>query len=125
MQLVFTSQVRSSVTLKDLGRLYAHASAQNTKRHITGVLLYTSQHFAQRIEGPASSVVGLWDRLQRDSRHHHVQLRRQRVVKHRHFSNWDMVLGLNLAALTRDGDAADRAGSFRVGAVAARLAFPV
>lgn len=64
--------------------------ANNTSKGITGLLLYRDGSFVQFLEGPATAVDALYDKIERDPRHHGViRVLRQPVTK-RDFKQWSM-----------------------------------
>lgn len=64
--------------------------SNNTSQGITGLLLYRDGSFAQFLEGPAHAVDSLYDKIERDPRHHGViRVLRQPVTK-RDFRQWSM-----------------------------------
>ena len=64
--------------------------ANNVSKGITGLLLYRDGSFAQFLEGPAHVVDELYDRIERDSRHHGVIRVVRRSVEKRDFRQWSM-----------------------------------
>jgi hypothetical protein len=53
-------------------------------------LLYTEEIFVQCIEGPSGSIDALWTSLQRDDRHHSLELLTRESVAERQFADWSM-----------------------------------
>lgn len=109
LQIAYTSRMSGKVKLADLSVMAAQASANNSKRGVSGTLLFSARHFAQVIEGPASAVVALWDLMQTDSRHSDIRLRVQRVVKGRQYPGWAMLFGVGDEEFRTGADASDQA----------------
>ena len=53
-------------------------------------MLYTEEIFVQCIEGPTGSIDALWKSLQRDERHHNVELLGRGPITDRQFVDWAM-----------------------------------
>ena len=73
----------------------------NERLAITGLLLYREGNFLQVLEGPASSVDALLDRIERDSRHHGMIVLSHMNIAERQFSDWRMAF----RAMTKKGAA--------------------
>ncbi|KAB2541055.1 hypothetical protein AL035_14290 [Salipiger aestuarii] len=89
-QLFYTSLCRSSrghwsdfVILKD-------ALENNARAGVTGYLLRDRAHFYQVLEGAASVVDALFDRISADDRHSNVTVLMRRSVPERSFLGWSM-----------------------------------
>ncbi len=114
IQVVYTSSARSRHMppdeVKAILRCFAH---QQYHMGITGLLLYRDGSFAQFLEGPADAVDSLYDRIERDPRHHGViRVLRQPVTK-RDFRQWSMAFrDLDMIRKQRDGS---RSGADSVG----------
>jgi hypothetical protein len=54
------------------------------------MLLYRDGNFLQVLEGPASAVDTLVDKIKRDSRHHGLILMSRRGIEERQFADWQM-----------------------------------
>jgi hypothetical protein len=88
-QLVYSSEVR------DLGHggyqaILDEARKQNAAQHVTGVLLYTEQHFLQCLEGGRRQVTETFCKIAADRRHKNVQLISVTDVVERDFTDWSM-----------------------------------
>jgi hypothetical protein len=73
-----------------LFNLLTEARLRNQRLQITGHLLYFEGRFTQCIEGPTASIDQLWQSLQRDDRHHDVQLLGRYAIEERRFPEWTM-----------------------------------
>lgn len=66
------------------------ARSNNEAAGITGALLITDHWFVQALEGEASGVQSLYERIRQDSRHENVMLVEAQDVPARVFSRWAM-----------------------------------
>jgi len=58
--------------LDKLKALYLKAKANNSKHHITGILIYKNQNFLQVLEGEETIVDETFKRIENDARHKNV-----------------------------------------------------
>lgn len=91
IQVVYTSSALSRhMPLDEVKQILRASRTNNTSKAITGLLLYRDGSFAQFLEGPADAVDSLYDKIERDPRHHGViRVLRQSVTK-RDFRQWSM-----------------------------------
>lgn len=89
-RLVYRSKAAQEFGSLALFNLLTQAQMRNERLQITGHLLYLNGEFTQCIEGPADSVEQLWQSLQRDERHHSIELLLRRPTDERRFSEWSM-----------------------------------
>lgn len=64
--------------------------ARNLSQGITGVLCYGNGAFLQVLEGARPAVSHLYNRIQRDARHTHIELLRFEEITERRFACWSM-----------------------------------
>jgi hypothetical protein len=74
----------------EIARILASARAYNSRKRITGALLYNSGCFAQVLEGPKEAVELLVDKISRDSRHGDIAILKSGMADHRDFPEWSM-----------------------------------
>jgi hypothetical protein len=89
-RLLYTSRETDLMGTLSLFNLLNHARQNNTQRGITGHLVYRDGEFMQCIEGPPDAIEHLWQSLQKDPRHHAVQIISRGPTEKRHFSDWSM-----------------------------------
>lgn len=89
---LYVSWSDPSLRRRDLTLISALAERHNWSQGITGTLLYTGEHFAQWLEGPAPAVEALLGRIGRDRRHRGMQVLRQGPIQERRFAEWGMRL---------------------------------
>ncbi len=75
---------------KDLSILLEQSRPNNAKLGITGVMLYVRGSIIQVLEGKKEAIEGLYERIQRDQRHHNVTRVLNRPIAQRLFANWSM-----------------------------------
>jgi Sensors of blue-light using FAD len=73
-----------------LGELFSQARSNNKKRHLCGALLMSGDTFVQVLEGEEGEVRALFERIERDGRHEHVDLLESGAVAEPVFSRWAM-----------------------------------
>jgi hypothetical protein len=89
-RLVYRSQATHKLGSLHLFNLLVQCRKRNLRLGITGHLLYTEEIFVQCIEGPSGSIDALWTSLQRDERHHSLELLTREPVAERQFADWSM-----------------------------------
>ncbi len=90
--LVYRSKAARSYSETDLAQLLTKARKRNRSEHLTGLLIYDAGCFFQWIEGPHAGLARVWESIQRDPAHHHIELLRRHVMPKRLFARWDMRL---------------------------------
>ena len=86
----YISKATQDMGVLALMRLTDQAAQLNQKLGLTGVLFYENQHFGQILEGPRAEVTKMWERIQRDPRHHQVRLLKMEEIGERSFTAWSM-----------------------------------
>lgn len=89
-RLLYQSTASYNLGTLQLFNLLTQAQQHNERLQLTGHLLYFRQQFTQCIEGPTVHVEALWQRIQKDPRHHDVELLQRRPIEARRFSEWSM-----------------------------------
>jgi hypothetical protein len=89
-RLLYRSKATSTLGSLHLFNMLTEARAKNAAMHITGHLLYTKEVFVQCIEGPSESIESLWQCLQKDTRHHDIELLARGPIDERKFNDWSM-----------------------------------
>ena len=90
--LTYTSLARLDLTAEDLEAIHRTAREVNALEGITGLLIFNGTHFLQIVEGSLRAIDDLIERLRRDTRHHHLEIRDSREVEERSFPDWSMEL---------------------------------
>jgi hypothetical protein len=89
-QVIYESQASRTFSEAEVEALLAASRASNTRRGITGILLYRHGTFTQVLEGEEPAVRALLEKIQRDPRHKNFSVRLEQVIKNRSFPNWSM-----------------------------------
>jgi hypothetical protein len=77
----------------DILREIINSSRENNPgQDITGCLISGSNSFLQLLEGPASSVDGLYLKIKQDNRHKNIDMIIDETIEIRLFSSWSMKL---------------------------------
>lgn len=66
------------------------AQSRNASLGVTGALLFTGTHFAQMLEGPASSIMALRSSILVDPRHGGVMTMREGKISVRRLAGWSL-----------------------------------
>jgi len=74
---------------QDVRRLAEAARERNRALRVTGALIFTGDHFAQYLEGPAAAVDAVMASIMRDARHRSIASFEQEVAWRR-FADWDL-----------------------------------
>lgn len=91
-QLIYASSGTKLMSDDELLELLAKSRANNTRRNITGLLLYQDGNFMQVLEGVQDAVLELHRVICADPRHRGVQTLLQTFVPEREFPDWSMSL---------------------------------
>lgn len=75
---------------KEISQILRSARKNNSKVDVTGALMFTSDYFAQALEGPHDRVQALFDRIQQDDRHSDMFMIDFSKVQSRIFAEWAM-----------------------------------
>jgi Sensors of blue-light using FAD len=89
-RLIYRSKATHKLGSLHLFNLLMECRKRNRELGITGHLLYTEEIFVQCIEGPSASIDALWQSLQRDERHHSLELLARGPETARRFADWSM-----------------------------------
>ena len=91
-QLAYSSAASAPFTTEALQLLLLKARETNLACNVTGMLLYHTGSFLQVLEGPEASVEHIFASIERDSRHHHIQVLFRKHTDDREFAEWHMGL---------------------------------
>ncbi|MFN3899266.1 MAG: BLUF domain-containing protein [Alishewanella aestuarii] len=92
LQLTYISDIAPGLSREQIAAIHQQAERNNQRLGITGVLLVTSRHFLQLLEGPAKQVKACFAAITADPRHQSVRLVSERLVQQRQFPHWQMGL---------------------------------
>jgi HD-like signal output (HDOD) protein/CheY-like chemotaxis protein len=91
-QLVYRSVAADSVDDATVEALVRQSQARNDQLGITGVLLYVAGHFLQVMEGDEGVVRRLYETIEKDPRHHSLEVLAETHLGQRVFPDWSMGL---------------------------------
>ncbi len=90
----------------EISQILETARKNNSQVNVTGALLFSTDHFAQVLEGPQQAVEAIFERIQHDSRHGDVTILESLTSEQRDFSEWSMAyVSPEECALTPEVDA--------------------
>lgn len=95
MDLLALVYVSRSTQLPEVAKvtveqIVAASRARNPGLGLTGALLFTGEHFAQILEGPAASIDHLMASVARDRRHDQLIVVAREPLVSRRFGQWSM-----------------------------------
>lgn len=73
-----------------LDDILLQSRAKNEAAGISGALLFVRGQIIQVLEGESEAVMALYERIQRDPRHTHIELILNRPITTRTFDQWSM-----------------------------------
>lgn len=88
--IAYVSTETRSMTQADLIELLTTARRFNQQHSLTGLLLHKGDAFFQVLEGPKKYVCETLRRIQRDSRHHSIEMLVEETLEDRRFDGWHM-----------------------------------
>ncbi|WP_022951283.1 BLUF domain-containing protein [Leucothrix mucor] len=90
IHLIYISTATSWPSEEDLKALLEHARTNNTRRNITGMLLYDNAVYIQVLEGDKEAVEEVYNIIVKDPRNNgHVKLIEEEITE-RDFPDWSM-----------------------------------
>lgn len=93
--LLYRSKMANRIGPLHMQLLVNRARQTNLEHGITARLIYLDHTFLQYIEGPSTSVNGLWVALQKDPRHQDVELMHQETIARRRFPGCPLAFASN------------------------------
>ncbi|WP_148713752.1 BLUF domain-containing protein [Chitinolyticbacter meiyuanensis] len=90
VRLIYASRAAATISAEAIEAILVTSRQNNADHGITGVLCYTSDVFVQAIEGGREQVNTLYNRLQRDARHHDLVLLDYTEIASRRYAAWSM-----------------------------------
>ena len=89
-QLLYTSKAVKPFKDEELKQLLEVARTNNSKKSITGMLLYCNSNFIQLLEGNEDDLRQLFDVISADTRHNEVIKIMENKIEAPHFPDWSM-----------------------------------
>ena len=90
IRLVYVSKASREMQKAELKALLDQSRKNNSERHLTGMLLYSSGSFIQALEGEERDVLEVYEAVQADPRNIGNIVLDQRRITDRLFRNWSM-----------------------------------
>jgi hypothetical protein len=114
-ELIYRSLLAPDANPACIADIVRVARAFNRSHDITGVLVFDGERFCQLLEGDATTVAALGERIAKDARHHRFEILQQGSRESaRRFPGWSMAYALDpngaLAPLFERGRGADAGG---------------
>ncbi|MEM9572068.1 MAG: BLUF domain-containing protein [Pseudomonadota bacterium] len=89
-RLVYVSTAKDGLTAPEIGAILDVSQSNNHERLITGFLAHNGRHFMQALEGDRDEVLGIYEQIINDPRHHGVIQIIGENIEDRAFPNWAM-----------------------------------
>lgn len=89
-QLVYVSTRKPNCTAEEIEKILDSCKKNNPPLNITGVLLYSETKFIQLVEGDAKVIMGLYDKIKKDSRHSNAMMISYNPISEKSFPSWHM-----------------------------------
>jgi len=90
IQLIYISTAKRLMTADDLQSIMLTSLIHNSKKHITGILLFDRGTFCQALEGEQRVVHELFKKIKNDPRHTNIITIFDDEIQARDFSSWSM-----------------------------------
>ncbi len=90
IQLIYCSVASCMFSHEELSGLLRFARQNNAKEDITGILLYAEGSFFQVLEGEEEKIRSLFEKIEKDKRHHSMTIIIQEPIAERSFGDWTM-----------------------------------
>jgi hypothetical protein len=92
--LMYRSVARDAPSAEALHHLLRQCRERNACEGLTGFLVLHQGRFVQWLEGPEAGLQRVWASIERDARHHRVELLQRTHGTDRLFAGWQMQLGM-------------------------------
>jgi hypothetical protein len=89
-QLLYTSKALNPFKDEELQQLLEIARLNNSRKMITGMLLYCNSNFIQLLEGKESDLMELFEIISADARHNEVIKIMESKIEKPQFPDWSM-----------------------------------
>jgi hypothetical protein len=89
-QLVYVSTRKPNCSAEEIEKILESCEKNNPPLNITGVLLYSERKFIQLVEGESKVIVGLYDKIKKDTRHLNPMMISYNPVSEKSFPSWHM-----------------------------------
>jgi len=89
-RLIYASEANDPLTPDSVQTIVTHARQANTRRHLTGMLVFDHRAFLQVLEGQREVVSDVYGRIAADKRHRRLVLMDVLPIDERLFADWGM-----------------------------------
>jgi hypothetical protein len=89
LQLIYGSNL-TDADVTFIPEILKSCEKNNSKRDISGMLIYANGRFLQALEGSEENVLETFDRISNDRRHYNLALIYKNAISNRDFSQWNM-----------------------------------
>ncbi len=89
-RILYCSRSTVEMNVEDIRRILDVSRRNNARDDVTGGLFFSSQCFAQVLEGPIEAVERTFERIQCDERHSEVTILEAGLIAGRDFPAWSM-----------------------------------
>jgi len=89
-RLIYSSAATGEMARTDLEQMLRESRLRNTRRDITGVLVFSDGVFLQVLEGEREDVEDLMESIGRDPRHRDIKVIHEEEIDRRAFPTWRM-----------------------------------
>jgi len=90
-RILYVSAVTAGTTALDVRSIVSSSTVWNRRHDLTGLLVASEANFAQVLEGRATAMAAVMDRIRRDAHHHDIHVRVDEPVSRRMFGRWSMI----------------------------------
>ncbi|MDX5347860.1 MAG: BLUF domain-containing protein [Hymenobacteraceae bacterium] len=88
--IVYVSTAIAPMADEELELVLDQSRKNNSAQNITGMLLYSDEHFIQLLEGEADAVKAAFSRIEKDVRHYNIVKLADGPITQKSFSDWEM-----------------------------------
>ena len=88
--ILYASELAQDCGNREIADILAVSRRNNVRNGVTGMLMSKQGHFLQYIEGPDSSIVSLFTKIEVDGRHRQLNVVERGQSSERIFHNWEM-----------------------------------
>lgn len=100
LQLTYISSAANDVRDTQVREILERSRVNNAAADVTGLLLYDGRRFLQCLEGEASSVEAIYERIRVDPRHKAAVILNSTKIAQRAFGKWAMAAPLMTSGIT-------------------------
>ena len=100
-RMIYKSKSNKVITWDEVKEIMHSSEAHNSELGVSGVLLATSSHYLQVLEGPYETVNEIFMRIVKDPRHCDIKLVSFNTIDARIFEAWGM-LGIGVFNLNKE-----------------------